>query len=152
MLTAEERILLHLLAHVRHGERYEVPFDLTQSGIALAVGVRRSHVSATVAEMARRGLSEERVAHIEAGGRRRKVYVLTPRGAQAAEALRQRVASQRVPVRFGDTEREMSPGEAVALASRRTLVELALSVRGGVLDLAAASRPPTFREEGRRFY
>ena len=152
MLTAEERILLHLLAHVRHGERYEVPFDLTQSGIALAVGVRRSHVSATVAEMARRGLSEERVAHIEAGGRRRKVYVLTPRGAQAAEALRQRVASQRVSVRFGDTEREMSLGEAVALASRRTLVELALSVRGGVLDLAAASRPPTFREEGRRFY
>jgi len=152
MLTAEERILLHLLAHIRHGERYEVPFDLTQSGIALAVGVRRSHVSATLAEMSKRWLSEERVAHIEGGGRRRKVYVLTPRGAQAAESLRHRVASSMFTVRSGDGEREMTLGEALARAPRRSLVELALSAQGDHLDLTEASRPPAFRDEGLRFY
>ena len=51
MLTAEERILLNLLAHVRRAERFEVPFEMTQAGIALSVSVRRSHVSATLAEM-----------------------------------------------------------------------------------------------------
>ena len=54
MLTAEERILLHLLEHVRRADRFEVPFAMSQSGIALAVSVRRSHVSATLSEMEKR--------------------------------------------------------------------------------------------------
>src|SRR3989304_6090601 len=68
MLTAEERILLHLLAYVRRGKRFEVPFEMTQQGIALAVSVRRSHVSAVLAEMEKHGLLTKRMAHVEAGG------------------------------------------------------------------------------------
>src|SRR3989304_10143294 len=86
MLTAEERILLHLLAYVRRGERFEVPFEMTQQGIALAVSVRRSHVSAVLAEMEKHGLLTKRMAHVEAGGRRREGYGLTPFGAPATGA------------------------------------------------------------------
>lgn len=140
MLTAEERVLLHLLAHLRAGERFEVPFELTQAGIALAVGVRRSHVSAVMQGMESRGLVAGRVAHVVGGGRRRRAYVLTPRGAQGAEALRQSVAETVVSVRSGGSERRMRLAEALPLASKRSLVELASSVSDGALDLEAPAR------------
>jgi len=145
MLTAEERILLHLLAHVRRAERFEVPFELSQAGIALSVSVRRSHVSATLTEMERRGLVAMRLAHLEGGGRRRKVYMLTPSGAQVAEAMRQRVAGTPVRVRGASGERTLPLGQVVPLAPRGTsLLDLALWAEAGVLDLDTAPRrtPP----------
>ena len=153
MLTAEERLLLHLLEHLRQGERYEVPFALTQSGISLAASVRRSHVSATIQDMERRGLVAKRMAHVEGGGRRRKAYVLTARGAQAAEALRQRTGAAAVTVRCGGSEKVMPLSEAVRLAPRGTgLLELALAVSGDVLDLDRAHALPPAGTEARRFY
>jgi len=154
MLTAEERILLHLLAYVRRGERFEVPFVMTQQGIALAVSVRRSHVSAVLGEMEQRGFLTKRMAHIEAGGRRRKVYVLTPAGAQAAEALRARLAASRVRVRSGGSEQVLELSRALPLAPRgTTLLDLALAAIDGVIDLEAsrARAPPTISAP-RRFY
>ncbi len=154
MLTAEERILLHLLEYVRRAERYEVPFAMSQSGIALAAGVRRSHVSATLTEMERRGLVSKRLAHLEAGGRRRKVYMLTPSGAQAAEALRQRVGGQVVRVRASGGEQRMPLAQAIAIAPRGTsLLELALAATDDVLDLTG-ERPggPPAGAHPRRFY
>ena len=38
-LTVQERILLHLNEFSKYIEQIEVPFDLTQEGIAEAVGV-----------------------------------------------------------------------------------------------------------------
>jgi len=135
MLTAEERVLLHLLGHVRHAERYEAPFELTQAGIALATSVRRSHVSATLKEMESRGLVDRRVSHIEGGARRRKVYVLSARGVQAAESIRQRVAATPVRWRTGGEVRPTTLGEAVRASRGGSLVTLALAVRDGLLDL-----------------
>jgi tetratricopeptide (TPR) repeat protein/DNA-binding MarR family transcriptional regulator len=154
MLTAEERILLHLLAYVRRADRFEVPFEMTQSGTALAVGVRRSHVSAVLGEMEARGLVTKRMAHVEAGGRRRKVYVLTPAGAQAAEALRTRVSAARVQVRSGGTERRMELAQALPLAPRgTTLLDVALAAQDGVLDLdASRARTPPAGAAPRKFY
>ena len=154
MLTAEERILLHLLAYVRRGERFEVPFEMTQQGIALAVSVRRSHVSAVLAEMEKHGLLTKRMAHVEAGGRRRKAYVLTPLGAQAAEALRTRIAATRVRVRSGGTEQVAELSQSLPLAPRgTTLLDLALAAADGVLDLdASRARAPPTTAAPRRFY
>ncbi len=154
MLTAEERILLHLLAYVRRGERFEVPFEMTQQGIALAVSVRRSHVSAVLGEMETRGHVTKRMAHVEAGGRRRKVYVLTPAGAQAAEALRTRIAATRVRVRSGGTEQIAELSQSLPLAPMgTTLLDLALAATDGVLDLdASRARAPPTTATPRRFY
>ncbi|HKZ64479.1 MAG TPA: tetratricopeptide repeat protein [Thermoplasmata archaeon] len=154
MLTAEERILLHLLTYVRRSERFEVPFEMTQQGIALAVGVRRSHVSAVLGEMEGRSLITKRMAHVEAGGRRRKVYVLTPVGAQAAEALRTRIAATRVRVRSTGTDEVVPLSQALPLAPRgTTLLDLALAATDGVLDLEASrARAPPASASPRRFY
>lgn len=154
MLTAEERILLHLLAYVRRGERFEVPFEMTQQGIALAVSVRRSHVSAVLGEMETRRLVTKRMAHVEAGSRRRKVYVLTPAGAQAAEALRNRIAATRVRVRSGGTEQLAPLAQSLPLAPRgTTLLDLALAATDGVLDLdASRARAPPTTAAPHRFY
>jgi len=154
MLTAEERILLHLLEHVRRADRFEVPFAMSQSGIALAVSVRRSHVSATLSEMEKRGLVTKRLAHLEGGGRRRKVYVLTPGGAQAAEALRQRIAATPLRVRSPHGEESRTLGQALPLAPRGTsLLELVLAAADGVLDFTGetAGGPPSGAAP-RRFY
>jgi len=154
MLTTEERILLHLLDHVRRAERFEVPFGMSQAGIALAIGVRRSHVSAILGEMGGRGHVSERVAHLEGGGRRRKVYALTPAGAQSAEALRQRVTSAPVRLRTPDGERPMSLGQALPLRPRgTTLLELALAAERGPLDFEdARHRSPPAGAVPSRFY
>ena len=153
MLTAEERILLHLLEYVRRAERFEVPFEMSQAGIALAVSVRRSHVSATLTEMEQRGLAVTRVAHLEGGGRRRKVYALTPSGAQAAEALRQRVAATVVRFRRPEGEDRVSLAQAIPLLPRGTsLLEAALAVADGAIDLVdsrmkgppSGAAPPRF--------
>jgi tetratricopeptide (TPR) repeat protein/DNA-binding MarR family transcriptional regulator len=154
MLTTEERVVLHLLDHVRRAERFEVPFGMSQAGIALAVSARRSHVSATLGEMERRRLVEKRMGHLEGGGRRRKVYALTPAGAQAAESLRQRVAAMQVRVRAPGGERSMPLRQALPLAPRGTsLLDLALAVTDGVLDLEGTRhRGPPAGATPRRFY
>ena len=46
-VTVKERILLHLskFSAVQPGQEYNVPFDLTQDGIAVVAGITRAHAS-----------------------------------------------------------------------------------------------------------
>ena len=87
-LTVKERILLHLFDYNRFAEEYEAPHEVTQSGIARAVGIRVQHVTQYTKPLIENGAVEEGVKHIQQRPRRRKAYFLSARGRHQVAALR----------------------------------------------------------------
>ena len=73
----QERILLHLRDYVDHADKVEVPFALSQMGIANAVAIARSNVPRAIAGMREQGHLIERQAHVSGVSRKRKAYFLT---------------------------------------------------------------------------
>ena len=96
-LTVKERILLHLFDYNRFAEEYEVPLEVTQTGIAKATSIRGTHVTQYVKPLMAEELLEVRVSHIRKIPRRRKVYFLTPRGRHGVASLRRTLLNEKVP-------------------------------------------------------
>ena len=82
----QERILLHLLDYSDYKNSVEVPFSLSQMGIANAVAIARSNVPRAIAGLKDQGLLIERQAHVKGVSRKRKAYFLTDSGMHVAEA------------------------------------------------------------------
>ncbi|DAC26267.1 MAG TPA: hypothetical protein D7H99_06890 [Candidatus Poseidoniales archaeon] len=81
----QERILLHLLDYSDYKNSVEVPFSLSQMGIANAVAIARSNVPRAIAGLKDQGLLIERQAHVKGVSRKRKAYFLTDSGKTLAE-------------------------------------------------------------------
>ncbi len=81
----QERILLHLLDYSDYKNSVEVPFSLSQMGIANAVAIARSNVPRAIAGLKEQGLLVERQAHVKGVSRKRKAYFLTDSGKNLAE-------------------------------------------------------------------
>ena len=81
----QERILLHLLDYSDYKSSVEVPFSLSQMGIANAVAIARSNVPRAIAGLKDQGLLIERQAHGKGVSRKRKAYFLTDSGMNVAE-------------------------------------------------------------------
>jgi tetratricopeptide (TPR) repeat protein len=85
-LTVEEKILLHLFEYLKYRDQnWDVPFDVTQEGIASSVGIARCNVSRAMKKILEKDLIEERVAHVKGSERRRKVYFLTHQGLESVQ-------------------------------------------------------------------
>jgi len=85
----QERILLHLRDYSDYTESVEVPFALSQMGIANAVAIARSNVPRAIAGLKDGNHLIERQAHVAGVSRKRKAYFLTDSGmVQAEEAWR----------------------------------------------------------------
>lgn len=95
-LTIEDGILLHLHQFSIFEDEFDVPFEITQSGIAEAIGIRRSHVSYSLKDLKRKGHVFEQLAHIQDNLRKRKVYFLTPSGKDYAQKLRNNVGQKKI--------------------------------------------------------
>ncbi len=95
----KERIQLHLFDYQGFQEEYEAPVEVTQEGIARAVGINIHHVTQYVRPLLGEELLRERMSHIQRGKRRRKVYFLTPRGRNQAASLRTTLLKGGVPFR-----------------------------------------------------
>ena len=91
--TIRERILLHLsrFKMVNEEEVYNLPFDLTQDGIAAALGISRAHSSLELKKLRVAGKVKENQVHVIGSGIRRKVYYLEPDGKTEAEHLRKKL-------------------------------------------------------------
>lgn len=81
----QERILLHLSDFSDFMDSVEVPFSLSQMGIANAVAIARSNVPRAIAGLKDQGLLVERQAHVNGVSRKRKAYFLTDSGMKLAE-------------------------------------------------------------------
>ena len=93
----QERILLHLLDYSDFKDSIEVPFALSQMGIANAVAIARSNVPRAIAGLKDQGILVERQAHVKGVSRKRKAYFLTDSGVVMAGETWERLSS--FPVR-----------------------------------------------------
>lgn len=86
-LTVCERILLHL-------SRYRwisaaAPYELTQDGIAQAIGRTRAHAAMELRKLLDQGMVEAPVSdHVVGGAVKRLVYVMTPAGHGVVEVVK----------------------------------------------------------------
>ena len=61
----QEKVLLHLLDYADFKDKVEVPFALSQMGIANAVAIARSNVPRAISGLRDQGLLVERQAHVQ---------------------------------------------------------------------------------------
>jgi len=94
----QERIFLHLRDYMDHSDKVEVPFALSQMGIANSVAIARSNVPRAISGMKESGHLIERQAHVTGVSRKRKAYFLTEDGAKVADEIWIKVSEQ--PVRL----------------------------------------------------
>ena len=96
----QERIMLHLRDYADYTESVEVPFALSQMGIANAVAIARSNVPRAIAGLKDANHLIERQAHVAGVSRKRKAYFLTDSGMVQAEETWKRLSDY--PVRLID--------------------------------------------------
>src|SRR5437867_3425414 len=118
LLTAAERVLLHLLPL---WNAKDVAREATQEGIAEGTGLRRSHVPRAVKRLVADASVDVREGRIRGRGRKVRVYVLTEPGIRRARELLTGLESEEVL--FGDrrvaigalaAELHVNPSEVVA--------------------------------------
>ena len=91
-LTVKEKILLHLPYFSEHQNHQRVPRELSQKGIAEAVGISQKHLSQYIRPMIKEGLVLERSSYILEGRQHQKVYFLTELGRKEADWVRDRAS------------------------------------------------------------
>jgi len=89
-LTIAERIVLHLSRYemIDNDHEFNIPWDLTQDGIASSLRITRAHSSIELKKLRERGKVIEHQTHIKGGGVKRKSYKLTPAGMEEAKRLK----------------------------------------------------------------
>jgi len=103
-LTVEERILIHLHDYIKYRESWEVPYAVTQGGIAEAVCIRRPHISRAMKVFEDKGYIDARQAHIKDHKRKRLVYFLNPTGVANAMNILKGINETKLKVRGADDE------------------------------------------------
>lgn len=85
--TNAERVLLHLSRYPITGAA--APPEITQDGVAQAIGRTRAHAAIELKKLVELGLAEVlRSEHVRGVGAKRQVTVLTPAGLRDAERLK----------------------------------------------------------------
>ena len=102
----QERIFLHLSDYVDHTDKVEVPFALSQMGIANAVSIARSNVPRAISGMKEAGHLLERQAHVTGVSRKRKAYFLTDEGAKVADEIWSRISENEIRIIHSDGRSE----------------------------------------------
>ena len=83
-LTVRDRILLHLATFELYQTDHWSPTQVSQKGIAKAVGILQRHIPQYIRPMVKEGLVEEHSSYIQGGKQHQKVYFLTSKGRAAA--------------------------------------------------------------------
>lgn len=142
LITVEEAILLHLSEFKRYFGEDTVPLEMTQAGISLSIGVRRSHVSSSLDSAKEKGNVEEKLAHVKGESRRRKSYLLTDVGVAEAGKVRARVADSVVKASLPEGEGfEGTLGELLSsLNADLKLARASLLCLDGTVNLPVRTR------------
>ncbi|HVO78323.1 MAG TPA: hypothetical protein VMS79_05595 [Methanomassiliicoccales archaeon] len=93
-LTVGERIILYVGRYQKHKDSFDVPFDVSQDGIAGSLGISRAHAAIELKKLRESGEVEEKLAHIKRGRNKRKVYFLTASGEERAAKILQFAQSE----------------------------------------------------------
>ena len=117
VLSQNERLLLHMLEFDKYRELAQVPFGLCQEGIAEALRTKVHNVSRALTPLEADGTVTDRLAHVQSAPRRRRVYFLTDKGRQTAEAVRARVEAARVAWQSDGAVKQLSISDVIRRVS-----------------------------------
>jgi DNA-binding MarR family transcriptional regulator len=126
-----DKILVHLLQYSNYVDRGEYPVEMTQEGIAEAVGILVSHVPRNVKKLRDEGLVVEDSGRVRGKTRRVKVYYLTSRGILAAREMMESMEKHIAEVTDGRVhvrdllERGVSPVDIMSAVEEGRVEELA---------------------------
>ena len=84
-LTVRDRILVHLGSFIPNQTDHQLPAEISQQGIAWAVGILQRHISQYMRPMIYEGLVSEESRYIQGGRQHQKVYFLTKQGRTQAD-------------------------------------------------------------------
>ncbi len=132
-IKVEEKILIHLLRHYpAYLDVFNAPMELAQEGIAEAIGINRTHIPRSMKKLMKRGFIKEVSRHVPGARRKRKVYFLTPEGAEVGGNISSRVLDSHILVK-----------EKGNMLVERTLGEIRenLADNIGLLDLINSLEP-----------
>ncbi len=153
LLTAEERILVHLYDYSKYREDYEVPAEVTQEEIGISTGILKNHVSRDMKRLMNKGFVEERLAKVRSLQRKRKAYFLTAKGLTIAQRVISSLSEKRIKLRDGDKTFDITLGEVPRqLSATHSLLHIARHVTDDVLyasELASAPPPPNLEKKKR---
>ncbi|MDD1770490.1 MAG: hypothetical protein LUO79_05330 [Methanomassiliicoccales archaeon] len=93
-LTVGERIILYVGRYQKHKDSFDVPFDVSQDGIAGSLGISRAHAAIELKKLRECGDVEEKLAHIKRGRNKRKVYFLSATGEARSNKILQYAESE----------------------------------------------------------
>jgi len=138
----QERIMLHLRDYGDHRESVEVPFSVSQMGIANAVSIARSNVPRAIAGLREQGQLIERQAHVTGVARKRKAYFLTDEGLRASDEIYRTICQH--PIRLiqsNEDEAEATIGESCDISPfpLRVVDVIRYLLEDGTLDLRQLS-------------
>ena len=100
--TVDELILLHLLEYKNTKGQYEVPFAITQHGIAEAVKIQQKHVPRSMTKLAEKGWVFEQVMRVISTKQKRKVYFLTSKGILQSREIKYNLGEKEIRLKIGD--------------------------------------------------
>ncbi len=126
-LTVQDKIVIHLAAYMRYAEEFECPEEVSQAGIASAIGKSRAHTTLELKALRDAELISERVSHVRGAKSKRKVYNLASSGIQLAQNLRSMIDSLEVNMEID--------GEVSEFGGRMAIEEL--TSRAGISELDA---------------
>ncbi len=137
--TVRDRIFIHLLSYTRFARGKEVPYEVSQPGIADSLGLARSHVSKEMIRLKKSSsdLVEERTRHVRGSKRRRKVYILTPLGQKKANSIIEGLMKEIITINDENGKRNVTLRELEELLNVKDPITAALRDidEEGVLDL-----------------
>ena len=101
-VAVQDRILLHLLEHQEHADRFVVPHAVTRDGIAESCALHPPNVSRAMRALSRDARVSEHLRSVEGEERRRKTWQLTDTGEAAAKERAEALAETMVLLRGED--------------------------------------------------
>ena len=130
-LKAKEKVLVQLYLHMCGPDEGVFPFEVTQKGLSDHLGLRRSHVAVALQELAKEGLVECVKGHVEGADRRQNAYCVTPKGAEAATSVRERVFDVEVSFEDAGGTRTVRVSEIVTARKASLASVISQMDRGG---------------------
>lgn len=141
-LSVNDRVLLHLSRFATDIQPEEYPPDCTQVGIAVAVGISRTHVPRAVKGLIKDGLVTENTARVKGHERRMSIYAISSEGLRIAEKLWQDAQSDVFPVMKDGAIVKLNGRDIGEQVGKKRAIALLSQMRDGVVHLDVRRRVP----------
>lgn len=141
-LNVNDRVLLHLCRFATDVPPEEYPADCTQAGIAVAVGISRTHVPRAVRGLINDRLVTELTARVKGHDRRMNVYAVTTEGLNNVDRLWKTLLTLSYPVLGDGKTTEMMGKDIEDLVGRKRAIAAISQMRDGVVRIYETRRAP----------